>query len=47
LIGKESINNILKHSTTSKVDISLNTFKSQIKLIIKDYGEDKPIRTSG
>lgn len=47
LIAKESINNILKHSSTSKADISLLKHNNQIKLTIQDYGDQKPIKTSG
>ncbi len=47
LIAKESINNILKHSSTTKVDISLLKHNNHIKLTIQDYGDQKPIKTSG
>ena len=47
LIAKESINNILKHSTTKKVDITLIRQKNILELDIQDYGEQKQMKTSG
>lgn len=47
LITKESINNIVKHSNTEKVEISLDVTKKTLSLIIKDFGSLSKIKSSG
>ena len=47
LIAKESINNIVKHSDTAKVDIKLHVNKKVLSLNIKDYGSFQTIRKTG
>ena len=48
LIFKEAINNVLKHSKGTKVDVSLSKEKSRCVLRIRDNGQvHQPINTSG
>lgn len=48
LIFKESIVNIMKHSDTSTIQISLSTSKDQLRLHIQDQGSKKEkLKTSG
>ena len=48
LIFKEAINNVLKHSKGTKVDISLSKERSRCVLRIRDNGQvHQPINTSG
>ncbi len=48
LIFKESIVNIMKHSDTSNIHISLSTTKDELSLNIHDQGSEKEkIKTSG
>ena len=47
LIAKESINNIVKHSNTEKVEITLNVNKKSLALIIKDFGSLANLKSSG
>ena len=47
LIAKESINNIVKHSNTEKVEITLDVNKKNLALIIKDFGTMATLKSSG
>ena len=48
LIFKESIVNIIKHSDTGRVDISLSTDKNSLHVSIQDYGQEKAdLQSSG
>lgn len=47
LIAKESINNIVKHSDTNRVDILLDVSKKRLRLKIQDYGVYKPSKKTG
>lgn len=47
LIAKESINNIVKHSNTEKVEITLDVNKKNLILIIKDFGSLTKSKSSG
>lgn len=47
LIAKETINNIVKHSDTPKVDIELFVYKKVLSLNIQDYGSYRKIKLTG